>query len=314
MNWDALDAAAEQVDADKSKSGGGDNKYLLVDDWSIKDPIDFRVLPNLPGQDLYFLRVTRFKINKKRFYSKSLLGEECIAQQMHDYYTGLAKDDEDIKALRDAFRNYQKELIYMVPVLMFPDAASNDFTPLDEMGKVICFKAKNFDHLHKVVIDAKYRKNSPVQGIIARDKGRNLSISNGGANILPDPGSLDLTDANFGDYFDTFYPGGDKYPDMLRFVKSQMKSDEHIQSVFEEYFEGGTVIEDDGSTKKHYLGLDNAPEEAAAPAPKASVKPKPVANKPAKPTVGKAKPKPAVDTGDDENPILAMMGGENDVD
>lgn len=327
MNWDALENAAQDVQADVEKSGGGDNKYLLLDDWGFREPTDFRVLPPLPGQDLYFLRISRFKIGKRRFYSKTVLGDECIAEKLHSYYIGLAKTDADIKALKEDYKTYKKDVLYMVPVLIFPGAGSNDFTPMDESGKVICFKASNFDHLHKLVIDAKYRKSSPEWGIIDRIKGRNLSINNGGKSLIPDPDAMNLAAPEFDGYFDAFYPGGEKYPDMWRFIKSQMKSDEHIQSVFEEYFEGGTVIEDDGTTKVHYLGTESTAQstlkvtetkptkptvgkKATVTVTKPTVGKKPGVTKPTKPTVGK-KSAPPADEG--ENPLLAMMNnGEVD--
>lgn len=289
LNWDALNEATSEIEEDVKKSGGNFSYSHLVEDWHFgkgKDgqtkTADFRII--LPSENMggsYYQKIVKFKFGKKQFISKQAFGEHCVLDELWAQYKKKSNSDADIKALFDNFRQCQRQIQFVVPILLFSNPEAEDgLIPDDEESKLLFLKASNFDKLHKLIVNPKYRKADKVWGVLSRESGRNFTISDSGKVIQPDPDPTDLS----GEYYDDYY-SGDKRKDIWEHIYALQKSDEHLESVMRNYFEGAEITLDDGSTRKALLG-ETTEEEAPKPASKPAAKKK----APAKKQPGKPKP------------------------
>jgi len=246
LDLGALKEAEEDL---KSRGGGGLFIRLAQDETK-----DIRILDPTPSMNgLYYIEVPIWWIDGKPITSPEFIGESDLVQDViNDYESVFAKDgaEDQFKKLRNASKGQGMKLLqkttgFWIPVLEFDWVVKNNqIDGITSDGKVDPILVKKFIKDGKVkILDAKM---SLLKGI-----NRQLTAGRVGSIFLDQDEGFNLLIQRAGTGRDTTYTAqkeeqmpmpaefyGTGALDVVEIAKSTVYTNEYIEDVLANYFEG----------------------------------------------------------------------------
>ncbi len=285
----------EQSKTIANRAGGGDG--ILFYSKSLKEEgSDFRIAEPTEGMGgQYYVDQVGYWIKGKFYQSNETFGgDDVIGAEIQ---AAVESGDEELIALAEAVSNKMKvvkketrPLIpgYFLDVKMTADeSAIESIKVIDDAGKILVCKNTLMNDIHAIVTNKLYQNNT-VMGIADRKKGWNLILVKKGSGIDTEYSAIGWNQQT--EMEDKYYEG-DRFPDVLKYIKDMKRSDAHLRSVIRNYFYGEDIITDAKPVAgaKPAAGTDTKPAASSTPAANprtggaaagASPRPKPEGAKP----------------------------------
>lgn len=242
--------------ADKALNSGGGNDLFLTQK-NIGEETFIRILPPLPELNgYYFMEYRGYWINKKFYISDDTFNKRCVIEERIDEMKKEAKaekDDELLKLAEDLSQTTQ----FYIPVLHLElkadaDGDIDDFSVIGEKPKVLQCGRMLMKAINKIVISPKMaRKLKKVDdGITDRVEGFNIVLSKTGEGLKTEYSAYEDEQMEM----DASYY--EKIPSILKLIKSSIYSDEYLEKVLDNYFDGDPMPEDKEKVSKYKDELD----------------------------------------------------------